>query len=98
MFNDCNVRLKLALLPASGFFLLCTPAADAEPQPQPVPQQRTESLDASTDPSDAEEESSYNGQDYNRPQRSFETRFRYQTSGTTNRQTETCCCSRDDKG
>jgi Putative MetA-pathway of phenol degradation len=84
MINYCNLRLAIVLLSVSGILLLCAPA-DADPQPQGVPQQSTEPADASTDPSDAAEESSYNGQDFTRPQRSFETRFRYETSGTTSR-------------
>jgi hypothetical protein len=35
--------------------------------------------------SDAQEEPSYNGQDFTRPQRRVGTRLRYQTSGTTSR-------------
>jgi Putative MetA-pathway of phenol degradation len=79
MLGECNLRLIGVFLPVGGILALCAPAASANPQAQPVPQQ------ASTDPSDAEEEPSYNGQDFTRPQRSFETRLRYQTSGTTSR-------------
>jgi hypothetical protein len=79
---ECSPRCRLAslsaFLMACGLHVLCPTSANADPQVQPVPQQ------ASTDPADGEqEESDYNGQDFTRPQRGFETRFRYQTSGTT---------------
>jgi hypothetical protein len=77
MLDDCNLRLIAALLPISGILVLVAPTADADPQPPPAPQQ-------STDPADAEE-TSYNGQDFTRPQTGLETRLRYQTSGTTTR-------------
>jgi hypothetical protein len=77
MLNNYNLRLIVAPLPLSGMLVLCSPTADADPQPQPVPQQSTDSSDA--------EEASYNGEDFTRPQTAFETRLRYQTSGTTTR-------------
>jgi len=79
MLCGCHLRLMGVFLPVGGILALCAPVANADPQAQPVPQQ------ASTESSDAEEEPSYNGQDFTRPQRSFETRLRYQTSGTTSR-------------
>jgi Putative MetA-pathway of phenol degradation len=75
----CDLRLIGVFMPVGGILALCAPTANADPQAQPVPQQ------ASIDPSDADEEPSYNGQDFTRPQRSLETRLRYQTSGTTSR-------------
>ena len=75
----CDLRLIGVFMPVGGILALCAPTANADPQAQRVPQQ------ASIDPSDADEEPSYNGQDFTRPQRSLETRLRYQTSGTTSR-------------
>jgi hypothetical protein len=75
----CDLRLIGVFMPVGGILALCAPTANADPRAQRVPQQ------ASTDPSDADEEPSYNGQDFTRPQRSLETRLRYQTSGTTSR-------------
>jgi len=63
---------------AWGLHVLGSSAANADPQPRPLPPE------AATPSSDAEqEEPEYNGLDFTRPQRGLETRLRYQTSGTT---------------
>jgi hypothetical protein len=69
-----RVRLFIALATP----VCCSLPASSEPQPQPSQQQ------PASQQSDAEQEvPEYNGQDFTRPQRGFETRLRYQTSGLT---------------
>ncbi len=69
-------RTHLALLVACGTILRCSASACAEPPPQASSMQSVPEADGPD----------YNGQDFTRPQTSFETRFLFRSSsGATSR-------------
>ena len=78
MPKDCNPALALALLIAWAVIIICfsVPAIAETPSSSGQTPDAQQSNPEQQDPE-------YNGEDFTRPQRSFDTRFTYISSGTT---------------
>ena len=81
--RDCSAHSLFALSIAWAAVICCTLPAVGE---TPVPSYGQASGAQRSDPD--QEDPEYNGEDFTRPQRSFETRFAYQTSSGTTSQTD----------
>jgi hypothetical protein len=83
MPKDCNAALALAFLIAGAVIICSSVPAIAE-----TPSSLGQTPDAAQQSDPEQQDPEYNGEDFTRPQRSFETRFLFQTSSGATSQTD----------